>query len=65
MGIILYDKINFTELVIIYILMSVCSIVVFIMGISRGMIIAYLGKKGIDNILKKIIEKTDEDDETL
>ena len=65
MGYILYDILNFTELLLIYTLMSVCSFVVFVMGISRGMVIAYLERKTIDNILEKIIKKTDDDDETL
>ena len=65
MGIILYSKINFTELLLIYTLMGVCTMVVFVMGISRGMVIAYLERTTIDNILEKIIKKTDDDDETL
>ena len=65
MGIILYSKINFTELLLIYTLMGVCTMVVFVMGVSRGMVIAYLERTTIDNILEKIIKKTDDDDETL
>ena len=65
MGIILYSKINFTELLLIYTLMDVCTMVVFVMGISRGMVIAYLERTTIDNILEKIIKKTDDDDEAL
>ena len=65
MGIILYSKINFTELLLIYTLMGVCTMVVFVMGISRGMVIAYLERTTIDNILEKIIKKTDDDEETL
>jgi hypothetical protein len=63
MGIILYSKINFTELFLIYTLMGVCSLVVYVMGISRGMVIAYMERDVIDNILKKIIKKTDDNKE--
>jgi ABC-type dipeptide/oligopeptide/nickel transport system permease subunit len=45
--------------------MGVCTMVVFVMGVSRGMVIAYLERTTIDNILEKIIKKTDDDDETL
>ena len=65
MGVILYGRLTFNELALIYILMGVCSLVVFVLGISRGMVIAYLEKDTIDNILKKIIKKSDDDDETL
>ena len=55
MGIILYSKITFTELLLIYTLMGVCTMVVFVMGVSRGMVIAYLERDIIDNILKNIL----------
>ena len=56
-GIILYDILTFTELALIYTLMGACTFVVFVLGISRGMIIAYVEKESIDNILKKILKR--------
>ena len=55
-GIILYDILTFTELAMIYTLMGVCSLVVFVLGISRGMVIAYLEKDNIDDILKNLLD---------
>ena len=64
-GIILYNNnITFTELLIVYILMSVCTFVVFVMGISRGLLLAYIERDSIDNLLKKIIKISDDEDKT-
>ena len=64
MGIILYSKINFTELLIVYTLMGVCTFVVFVMGISRGLLLAYTERDSINNLLKKIIKISDDEDKT-
>ena len=63
MGIILYSKITFTELLLIYTLMSVCSFVIFVMGVSRGMVIAYMERDMIDNILKDILGRDKDETE--
>ena len=61
MGIILYSKITFTELLLIYTLMSICTMVVFVMGVSRGMVIAYMERDVIDNILKSILKENEDE----
>ncbi len=63
-GIVLHDKITFTELLIVYTLMSVCTFVVFVWGVSRGLLMAYIERDSIDNLLKKIIDISDNDTET-
>ena len=63
-GIVLHDKITFTELLIVYTLMSVCTFVVFVMGISRGLLLAYIERDSINNLLKKIIKISDDDKKT-
>jgi hypothetical protein len=63
-GMVLHDKITFTEFALIYILMSVCTFVVFVMGISRGLLLAYIERDSIDNLLKKIIKISDDEDKT-
>ena len=61
-GIILYGKLPSMELVIIYLLVSVCSWVVYILGIGRGMFL-HAVNNDIHEFLKRIREEAAKDDE--
>ena len=63
MGVILYkNNLTFTELLIVYLLTSVCSFVVYLIGISRGMIIYSLQRKELDSLLEKLTRDDEKDD---
>ncbi len=64
MGYILYNNgLTFIELLVIYLLMSVCTFAVYVLGVSRGMIIYSLQRREIDMMLKKIMKVKEDDDE--
>ena len=57
MGYIMYGNgITFTELLIIYILMGVCSTIVYIMGVGRGLFLYAVQRKDLDKFVKKLLE---------
>ena len=59
-GIVLYDTLTFTELALIYTLMGVCSLVVYVLGIGRGMVLYALQKEDLDNFVKKLLKRDDD-----
>jgi hypothetical protein len=64
MGYILYNNgLTFIELLVIYLLMSVCTFAVYVLGVSRGMIIYSLQRREIDMMLEKIMKVKEDDDE--
>ena len=56
MGVIMYSKLTFIELIIIYTLMIICSIITHIMGIGRGMFLYAIQKKELDDFIKKLLK---------
>ena len=57
-GIILYNNnITFTELLIVYTLMTICSLVVYTLGIGRGMFLYALQKEDLDNFVRKLLKR--------
>ena len=63
MGYILYDKLVLMELLLIYTLMSVSSLVVFILGVSRGMFLMYIERENVDNLMEKLMKIKEEEEE--
>ena len=63
MGIILYNKITFTELLMIYFLLGLCSIVIWVLGVSRGMVLSTLMRQEIDGFLEGFRERMDKEKE--
>ena len=64
-GVVLYDKLTLMELAVIYALMSVCSFVIYILGIGRGMLLHAINND-INEFLKRLREeakKTKDEDE--
>ncbi len=56
-GHILYSKgLTFTELLLVYILMSVCTLVIYIWGVGRGMYLSTLMRHEIDGFLEGLRE---------
>tara|TARA_R110000851_G_scaffold229822_1_gene382547 strand:- start:145 stop:414 length:270 start_codon:yes stop_codon:yes gene_type:complete len=52
-GYILYNhNLTFTELLVVYAFMGVCTLVVYIMGIGRGLFLATLMRHEIDGFLE-------------
>ncbi len=62
-GYILHDILNFTELLLIYTLMGVSSLVVFILGVSRGMFLMYIERENVDNLMEKLMKIKEEEEE--
>ena len=60
-GYILYDKLTFTELLLIYTLMSVSSLVIYILGVSRGMFLYATEQDRIERFWE-IVRKVGEDE---
>ena len=57
MGYILYGSgITFTELLIVYLLMCVSSLMVYILGVGRGMYLSTLMRHEIDGFLEGLRE---------
>ena len=53
-GMILYGYLTILQLIIIYILISIMSLVVWIIGVSRGILLQTLIQRDLNNFLKKI-----------
>ena len=64
-GSILYDKITFNELALIYTLMGVCSLVVWVLGIGRGMFLYAVEQRRIEKFWETVskVGKKKSDDE--
>ena len=56
MGIILYDKLTFTELAVIYALMGAGDFVIYILGVGRGMLLHAMNND-IHEFLKRLREE--------
>ena len=57
-GFILYNNdLTYTELSIVYILMTICSLVVYTLGIGRGMFLYAIQKEDLDNFIKKLLKR--------
>jgi len=59
-GYILYDIINLTELLIISSLISVMSSVIYVFGVSRGMVMATVMRQEIDGFLEGFKKRMNE-----
>ena len=64
-GSILYDKITFNELALIYTLMGVCALVVWVLGIGRGMFLYAVEQRRIEKFWETVskVGKKKSDDE--
>ena len=64
-GSILYDEITFNELALIYTLMGVCSLVVWVLGIGRGMFLYAVEQRRIEKFWETVskVGKKKSDDE--
>ena len=56
-GSILYGRLTFTELIIIYILTSTMSITIYVLGVGRGMFLSTLMRQEIDGFLEGFREQ--------
>jgi uncharacterized protein YlbG (UPF0298 family) len=43
--------------------MSVSSVVVFILGVSRGMFLMYIERENVDNLMEKLMKIKEEEEE--
>ena len=62
MGYILYDRLTLGEIATTYTLLGIMCLVVYVMGVSRGLLLYAIQKDDIDEFLK-IIRKDLDDDE--
>jgi hypothetical protein len=60
-GFILLDKLIFTELLIVYTLMGIMSMIVWILGVGRGMFIYAITRGSMDKMMKSIKKSIDDD----
>ena len=54
MGMIMYEHLTILQLISIYILMSIMSLVVWVIGVSRGILLQTLIQRDLNDFLKKI-----------
>ena len=63
MGVIIYEHLTILQLIIICILMGIMSLVVWVIGVSRGILLQTLIQRDLNDFLKKIRSSVEKDED--
>ena len=61
-GSLLYNKLTFIEMSIIYILIGLMTMVMYIFGVSKGMFLFAVKRDEFENLMKKLMKEDDNKD---